>query len=30
MNKPLLVYQAPVFTRSGYGDHARDIFEKLV
>lgn len=23
--KPLMVYQAPIFTRSGYGDHARDI-----
>ena len=29
MNKPLLVYQAPVFTRSGYGDHARDILRSL-
>lgn len=29
MNKPLLVYQAPVFTRSGYGDHARDILKSL-
>lgn len=28
-NKPLLVYQAPVFTRSGYGDHARDILRSL-
>jgi glycosyltransferase involved in cell wall biosynthesis len=29
MSKPLLVYQAPVFTRSGYGDHARDILKSL-
>ena len=29
MNKPLLVYQAPVFTRSGYGDHARDILRSI-
>ena len=29
MNKPLLVYQAPIFTRSGYGDHARDILRSL-
>src|SRR5210317_814812 len=29
MSKPLLVYQAPVFTRSGYGDHARDIWKSL-
>lgn len=29
MNKPLLVYQAPLFTRSGYGDHARDILRSL-
>src|SRR6056300_506213 len=29
MNKPLLVYQAPIFTRSGYGDHARDILKSL-
>ena len=29
MNKPLLVFQAPVFTRSGYGDHARDILRSL-
>lgn len=27
MNKPLLVYQAPVSTRSGYGDHARDLLK---
>src|SRR6056300_537941 len=29
MSKPLLVYQAPVFTRSGYGDHARDVLKSL-
>ena len=29
MSKPLLVYQAPVFTRSGYGDHSRDILKSL-
>lgn len=27
MSKPLLVYQAPVATRSGYGDHARDLLK---
>jgi glycosyltransferase involved in cell wall biosynthesis len=27
MNKPLLVYQAPVSTRSGYGDHSRDLLK---
>jgi hypothetical protein len=27
MNKPTLVFQGPIFTRSGYGDHARDIYE---
>lgn len=29
MNKPLLVFQAPCFSRSGYGDHARDILKSL-
>jgi len=29
MNKPLLVYQAPVSSRSGYGDHARDLLKAL-
>jgi len=29
MDKPLLVFQAPFFTRSGYGDHARDILRSL-
>ncbi len=29
MNKPLLVFQGPVATRSGYGDHSRDILKSL-
>jgi len=29
MNKPLLVFQAPVATRSGYGDHSRDILRTI-
>ena len=29
MNKPLLVFQGPVFTRSGYGDHSRDILRSI-
>ena len=29
MNRPLLVFQAPVATRSGYGDHSRDILKSL-
>ena len=29
MSKPLLVFQAPVATRSGYGDHSRDILKSL-
>jgi glycosyltransferase involved in cell wall biosynthesis len=28
-NKPFLVYQAPVASRSGYGDHARDVLQSL-
>ena len=24
-NKPTLVFQGPIATRSGYGDHARDL-----
>jgi glycosyltransferase involved in cell wall biosynthesis len=28
-NKPTLVFQAPVSTRSGYGDHARDLLYSL-
>jgi len=27
--KPTLVFQAPVATRSGYGDHARDLLQSL-
>jgi len=29
MNKPFLLYQAPVATRSGYGDHARDLLKSF-
>ena len=29
MSKPLLVFQGPVATRSGYGDHARDLLKSL-
>lgn len=29
MNKPSLVFQGPVATRSGYGDHARDLLQSL-
>jgi glycosyltransferase involved in cell wall biosynthesis len=29
MNKPLLVFQGPVATRSGYGDHARDLLQSI-
>jgi len=29
MSKPLLVFQGPVFTRSGYGDHSRDLVQSL-
>ena len=29
MNKPTLVLQAPIATRSGYGDHSRDILKSL-
>ncbi len=29
MNKPILVYQAPIATRSGYGDHSRDILQSI-
>jgi glycosyltransferase involved in cell wall biosynthesis len=29
MNKPTLIFQAPVATRSGYGDHARDVLYSL-
>jgi glycosyltransferase involved in cell wall biosynthesis len=27
--KPTLVYQGPIFTRSGYGDHCRDLMKSL-
>ena len=27
--KPTLVFQGPVFTRSGYGDHCRDLMKSL-
>ena len=27
--KPTLVFQAPIATRSGYGDHARDLLHSL-
>lgn len=30
MNKPLLILSAPVETRSGYGEHSRDIFASLL
>lgn len=29
MSKPLLVFQGPVATRSGYGDHSRDLLKSL-
>ena len=29
MNKPTLVFQGPIFTRSGYGDHCRDLMKSL-
>lgn len=29
MNKPVLVFQAPVSSRSGYGDHARDLLKSI-
>ncbi len=29
MSKPFLLYQAPVATRSGYGDHSRDLLKSL-
>jgi len=29
MNKPILVFQAPIATRSGYGDHSRDILKSI-
>ena len=30
VKKPFLVYQAPVATRSGYGDHSRDLLKSLI
>ena len=27
--KPILVFQGPIFTRSGYGDHCRDLMKSL-
>ena len=30
MSKPLLVISAPVATRSGYGDHSRDLLRSLI
>lgn len=30
MNKPLLLFQGPIGTRSGYGDHGRDILKSLI
>lgn len=29
MNKPTLLFQGPIFTRSGYGDHCRDLMKSL-
>ena len=29
MSKPVLVFQGPIFTRSGYGDHCRDLMKSL-
>jgi len=29
MNKSTLVFQGPIFTRSGYGDHCRDLMKSL-
>jgi len=29
MAKPFLLYQAPIATRSGYGDHARDLLKSF-
>ena len=30
VKKPLLLFQGPVATRSGYGDHARDLVRSLI
>ena len=29
MSKPFLLFQGPVATRSGYGDHSRDLLASL-
>jgi hypothetical protein len=29
MNKPTLIFQGPCFSRSGYGDHCRDLLKSL-
>ena len=29
-NKPMLLFQGPVNSRSGYGDHARDLILSLI
>ena len=30
MNRPFMLIQAPVETRSGYGAHARDLVKSLI
>ena len=30
INKPLIVFQGPVRSRSGYGDHTRDLISSLI
>ena len=30
MSKPFLLFQAPIATRSGYGDHSTDLLESLM
>ena len=30
MNKPVLVFQAPIGTRSGYGERSRDLLRALI
>ena len=30
MSKPLVLFTAPVWTRSGYGAHSRDIARSLI
>ena len=29
-NKPLILFQGPVRSRSGYGDHTRDLITSLI